>query len=85
MTPKTQEEQAIYSIGKEKAGKNQTSSKRLRNIFYLLYQQDNKTFTTFTDYYEAQMEDIIGKFKLFLVETKTKEEKQAEVTEETQN
>lgn len=91
MIPKTQTEQAIYGIGKEKGGKNQTSSKRLRNVFYLLYQQDNKTFTTFDEYYESQMENIINKFKAFIIEEnraiespKTKEDKQSEVTKKDQ-
>ena len=42
---------------------NKTPSKRLRNVLYVWYEQDNKGFNTFEDFYLFQMERIIENVK----------------------
>jgi len=40
-----------------------TPSKRLRNVLYVWYEQDNKGYNTFEDYYLYHMERIIENVK----------------------
>jgi len=40
-----------------------TPSKRLRGVLYRNYEQDNKGYKTFEDYYRSQMEVLIVHFK----------------------
>ena len=40
-----------------------TPSKRLRGVLYINYEQDNKGYKTFEDYYRSQMEMLIVHFK----------------------
>jgi len=40
-----------------------TPSKRLRGVLYVNYDQDNKGYKTFEDYYRSQMEVLIVHFK----------------------
>lgn len=40
-----------------------TPSKRLRNVLYVAWEQENKGFDKFEDYYLHQMEKIITHFK----------------------
>jgi len=42
---------------------NKTPSKRLRGVLYRNYEQDNKGYKTFEDYYRSQMEMLIVHFK----------------------
>jgi len=42
---------------------SKTPSKRLRNVLYVWYEQDNKGYKTFEDYYLYQMERIINNVK----------------------
>jgi len=44
-----------------------TPSKRLRNVLYVWFEQDNKGYKTFDDYYAYQMERIIQNVKDKLV------------------
>ena len=83
MKPKTQEEQAKYSLGKVADGKQQSDSKRLRNVLYILYTQNNENFVDFTSYYQAKMNDVINNFKALIIDKgeETKEDKQSEVTQ----
>ena len=43
--------------------KEKSKSKRLRNVLFVLSEQDDKGFKTFNDYYNFQMEEIINHFK----------------------
>lgn len=42
---------------------SKTPSQRLRDVLYVNYEQDNKGYSTFVDYYNAKMELIITHFK----------------------
>jgi hypothetical protein len=42
---------------------NKTPSKRLRNVLHVWYQQDNKGFKDFNDFYLHHMEKIINNVK----------------------
>jgi len=46
-------------------GKTKSSSQRLRNVLYRVWEQGNQV-TDFTIWYEAQMERIINKYKTTL-------------------
>jgi len=46
---------------------NKTPSKRLRNVLFVWYQQDNKGYEKFEDYYLYQMERIINNVKEKLI------------------
>ena len=45
----------------EETGK--TKSQRLRGVLYRMYEQDNKEYEVFDDYYNYQMERLINHFK----------------------
>jgi hypothetical protein len=72
MIPKTQEEQAKFSIGKETEGKRQSQSKRLRNVVYLLHKQ-LVIKPPFDEYYETYMESTISGAKSQLKSSENKE------------
>jgi hypothetical protein len=40
-----------------------TPAKRLRAVFYILYQKDTEGFDTFQKYYDHKMEKVIGHYK----------------------
>ncbi|HEY9885924.1 MAG TPA: hypothetical protein V6C96_01560 [Vampirovibrionales bacterium] len=40
-----------------------TKSQRLRNVFYIMWQQDPKGYKDFNLYYEFKMEEIIAHYK----------------------
>lgn len=42
---------------------DKTPSQRLRNVFYILYEQDKEGFAEFKDYYDHKMENLISHFK----------------------
>ena len=60
---KTSEIDAIKNLNTEYQSKGKSKSKRLRNVLFVLYEQENKHYNTFTDYYDAQMEELINHFK----------------------
>jgi hypothetical protein len=43
-----------------------SQSKRLRDVLYLLYTQDNGGYATFDEYYDYSMEKIIDNYKSLL-------------------
>ena len=48
----------------EETGDNKTPSQRLRNVLYVLWEQQNKdNFKTFTLYYNHVLEQLIGLYK----------------------
>lgn len=42
---------------------NKTPSKRLRNVLFVSFEQNNKGYKTFEDYYLFQMEQMINHYK----------------------
>lgn len=59
----------------DEAGKNidpsastnlKTPSQRLKNVLFLLFQQDNKGYKEFDSFYKTKMEEIINNFKVKL-------------------
>jgi len=43
--------------------KSKTPSKRLRGVLYVIWEQDNRGYKTFNDFYNSQMEIVINHFK----------------------
>ena len=56
-----EETKALDALKAETGGK--TQSQRLRNVLYVLYEQDQEGFTTFDHYYLAKTEKIIDYLK----------------------
>ena len=54
---------AIKNLDTQYQSKEKSKSKRLRNVLFVLYEQDNKGYKTFTEYYDFQMETLINHFK----------------------
>ena len=42
---------------------NPSPSKRLRGVFYILWEQDNQGFEEFESYYNDKLEKVIGYYK----------------------
>lgn len=59
----TKEETELISDLKTDIDNIKSPSQRLRNILYVNFQQDNKGYSTFTNYYQAEMEKICEHFK----------------------
>jgi len=53
---------ALNSLDTEYQSKGKSKSQRLRNKLYLNYQQGDKGFKSFTEYYDNEMDKIIGHF-----------------------
>lgn len=56
-----EEEEAIQDMKADSFGK--TPSQRLRNILYVKFEQDNKGFKDFQDFYKHNMESFINLIK----------------------
>lgn len=41
----------------------ESPSKRLRNVYFALYEKDNEGFESFEPYYDSKMEKLIKHFK----------------------
>ena len=59
----TNELEAIEGLETKLEGLGKSPSLRLRNVFLVLYKQNNEGFTTFNNYYESKMEKIIDSLK----------------------
>ena len=58
------EKQLIDSIKADQLEINEkTPAQRLRAVLYRLWEQDKKSYDTFTDFYKASMEKLITHFK----------------------
>ena len=60
---KTSEIDVIKNLDTEYQSKEKSKSKRLRNVLFVLYEQDNKGYKTFTEYYDFNMETLINHYK----------------------
>ena len=60
---KANELDSIDKLDTEYQSKGKSNSQRLRNVLYLQFQQDNKGYKTFNEYYDSEMNKIIEHFK----------------------
>ncbi len=44
----------------------ESPSKRLRNVYFALYEKNSESFDTFEDFYDSKMEKLIKHFKKLL-------------------
>jgi hypothetical protein len=63
----TSEIDALNGLETKFEGIGKSPSQRLRNVLLVAFKQDNEGFTTFNNYYESKMENIITHFKNKLV------------------
>lgn len=50
-------------MSRTKKRAKESPSKKLRNIFYRLYEQDNEGFHDFESYYESKLHKLINYYK----------------------
>jgi hypothetical protein len=60
---KTTEIETIDKLESGYEDTNKTSSQRLRNVFYILFNQDNEGFNEFNNYYQSKLEKVIEFYK----------------------
>lgn len=57
------EETALDEIDMDLGGGGKSPSQRLRNVFFILFKQNNKGYKSFKDYYANCMENVIDFYK----------------------
>jgi hypothetical protein len=50
-------------MSRTKKLQQESPSKRLKNVFYLLWEKDDEKFEEFEDYYASKMEKLITHYK----------------------
>lgn len=53
----------LDSLNTECNSKGKSNSQRLRNVFYIAFQQSNKGYKDFNEYYDSEMNKIIEHYK----------------------
>lgn len=60
---KTKQIEAIKSLDVDYKDNTKSNSKRLRNVLYVNFEQDNKGYKSFDDFYNFKMNEIIEHYK----------------------
>lgn len=58
-----EEKKAIEQLESSEEDGGKSPSERMRNVWYILYKQDNEGYKDFTMYYNSKMEQGINKLK----------------------
>ena len=53
-------------MSRTKKVQKESPSKRLKSVFYLLWEKNSEGFKEFEDYYESKMEKIVNFYKKML-------------------
>jgi len=60
---KQSDKDALESLDTKYGGKGKSNSQRLRSVLYVMFEQNDKGFKNFNEYYDSEMNKIIEHYK----------------------